>query len=146
MEATMTTLALLLASALALPQAPGGPEGDILKVIEKSADDWNAGSLDGFLGSYADSPDTLFIGSTGLLRGFAAIKAHYLESYGAQKGGMGHLTFDSVEVHLLGADHALAVGRWNVVKAGDPKPASGYFTLTFGRTSAGWRIVCDHTH
>jgi len=143
----MTSLAFILFSGLALQGAPGiGPEGEIRQVLVKSALQWNEGSLDGFLESYANSPDTVFIGSTGLLHGFAAIKAHYLEGYAAQKGGMGKLTFDGVEVHPLGADYALAIGRWNVVKAGDKTPATGYFPLTFQKTPVGWRIICDHTH
>jgi ketosteroid isomerase-like protein len=59
---------------------------------------------------------------------------------------MGTLKFSSLEIRLLGADHASVLGQWDLSRklegGGD---AGGWFTLLFRRTPAGWRIVHDHT-
>ena len=69
------------------------------------------------------------------------MRERYQKRYPPEK--MGQLSFSDLDVDVLGADRALATGRWTVV-AGD-KPSSGRFTLVLRRLPEGWRIVHDHT-
>jgi ketosteroid isomerase-like protein len=56
---------------------------------------------------------------------------------------MGRLLFSEIKITPLGADAAIVIGRWQLIRTSD-KP-HGIFTLLFRRTPAGWRIVHDHT-
>jgi len=56
---------------------------------------------------------------------------------------MGTLTFSQIEITKLGPEAALFMGRWQLARKNDQP--HGIFTLLFRRTSAGWRIVHDHT-
>ena len=75
---------------------------------------------------------------------FEAIKAMYASRFGGRTS-MGRLSFSLEEVRPLGTGFALAIGRYEVSRAGLPTPASGIFTLVFHQTQAGWKIVSDHT-
>lgn len=56
---------------------------------------------------------------------------------------MGKLAFEELSIELLGRDHALVRGRFRL-RLRDAAP-TGIFTLVLRKTSAGWRIVHDHT-
>jgi ketosteroid isomerase-like protein len=56
---------------------------------------------------------------------------------------MGTLKFSTLEITPLGADSAVALGRWKLKRAKDQP--HGRFTLIFRKTADGWRIVHDHT-
>lgn len=106
---------------------------------------WNAGDLDGFLAGYERAPTTLFVGRAKLYRGWDAIAAMYKQHY-PDRRKMGALRFTDLEVRPLGPDHAVAVGRFELARpAADGGPASGWFTLTWHKSAAGWRIILDHT-
>jgi ketosteroid isomerase-like protein len=113
--------------------------------LEREAADWNRGDLDGYLSGYERAPSTMMIGKSQLYRGWDAIAAMYRAHYG-DRARMGRLSFSELEVRLLSPEYGLAVGRWSLArdeKAGGP--AGGFFTLTFHKSAAGWRIVLDHT-
>lgn len=143
-------LGLFAVSALAAAGAPPGranPNAAIRSVLTQSAAAWNRGDIAGFLESYRNSPDTIFVTSTGIVRGWRQIRARYGKEYGGPgHGRMGVLTFSQLEIHPLGSNYALAIGRWHLARsAANGGDAGGYFTLTFQKTSAGWRIIVDHT-
>lgn len=139
----MIKLALLtLLAGCALRAA--SPEADIRAVLDRQVADWNRGDVDAFMQGYDRSDQTLFIGKT-VARGWQQVIERYRKSY-PTKDRMGRLEFSDVEIHPLGADYALVVGRFHLTRdtenGGD---ASGIFSLTFHRTSAGWKIIADHT-
>ena len=114
----------------------------IVLALEVSAAEWNRGDLEGFLAPYSDS--TTFVGSAGLVRGKNQLRETYRRSYwreGARPNQT--LRFHDIEVRPIGRNHALAVGRY--VLSGGERPQSGWFSLTWVRTSAGWRILHDHS-
>jgi uncharacterized protein (TIGR02246 family) len=119
----------------------------IRHVLAESAAGWNRGDINGFLESYRNSPKTIFVTSEGVLRGLQQIRARYAKKYVTpDRGKMGVLTFTHLEVHPLGRNYALAIGQWHLERsAANGGNAGGYFTLTFEKTSAGWRIIVDHT-
>lgn len=119
----------------------------ITKVMDASVVAWSSGDLDAFMDSYEDSPDTLFVGGSGLVRGKAAIAARYAAQFGRSgPGQLGKLAFETLEIRPLGEHDALMVGRFHLQPADRTKPeASGIFTLVFHERDGRWRIVCDHT-
>lgn len=138
---------LLFTAALPIAHAADDLSATIGRVMDTSAAAWSAGDLDGFMDSYEDSPDTVFVGGAGLKRGKAAIRAVYAPRFEqAKPGALGALTFDVLELRPLGDAHALMIGRFHLRPKDTAQPeATGIFSLTFHRRDGRWRIVCDHT-
>jgi len=135
------------ASAPTPVPATASPAAEIIAMMTASTDAWNRGDLDGFLHPYLDSPALTFVGRSGLVHGKAALRDTYRASYwkdGARPTST--LTFRDFEVRPLGANYALAVGRYVLTdRATDKQSATGLFSLTLMRTPEGWRIVHDHS-
>jgi len=134
---------LFLAVAVAVApatasEAPGGVAG----LLQRSAAAWNRGDLDTFMRGYEDSPETTYVSSKTVIRGYAAIRAHYAAHYG--KSGMGKLTFTDLSIRPLGEDYAVVVARWHLALASGAHP-SGIFSLVVHHSAAGWHIVTDHS-
>lgn len=112
-------------------------------LLTESARSWNAGDLDGFLRWYERSPETSYIGASGLLRGWDAIRVRYVPLFepGASRDS---LRFEGLETRLLAPDLGLATARY-VLFQGDVTTATGVFTLVLKRSPEGWRIVHDHS-
>jgi ketosteroid isomerase-like protein len=114
----------------------------ILEVLKNQQVNWNAGDVDAFLDGYWRSPDLTFSGTSGIARGWGAVRARYKKNY-ADRGAMGQLDFSALEFRFLGADSALVLGHWHLTRAkGD---IGGVFTLVWQRFPEGWRIIHDHT-
>lgn len=117
----------------------------MVKVLLAQERAWNAGDIDGFMASYKNSPDTLFLGANSVTRGWAQVSQHYHESY-PNKVTMGMLSFSNLEPHALDATHGYMTGSFHLErsrKAGGN--ADGVFSLIFEKTSEGWKIIVDHT-
>lgn len=134
-------VAALTGPALAQDAPSGRDSAEIDRVLQQSAADWSRGDLASFMRSYEDAPNTAFVTGGGLLRGYAAIKAHYAARYGSGQK-MGSLRLDIVDEQGLGPAFALVTGRFAL---SGPIVASGIFTLIFHKSLAGWRITYDHT-
>jgi ketosteroid isomerase-like protein len=119
-----------------------GEESQILKLLSEQADAWNRGDIDSFMTSYWKSDETLFVGASGVARGWQSVLARYHRVYPDRKA-MGHLTFSNLEVHLWCADRALALGNFHLDRDNDHP--EGIFTLDLRKFPEGWRIVVDHT-
>ena len=119
-------------------------ELDVVKVLLKQEDAWNRGDLDAFADGYKNSPDTLFINNQ-IQRGYDSMLAAYHRNY-PNRESMGTLAFTDLEVHPLGEGFAVCIGRFHLNR---PKKeggnAEGMFSLVLEKTSAGWKIVVDHT-
>ena len=145
-----TLAAGLLSSTLLLmpsfSQADGSLETELHKVMTASARAWSEGKLDDFMQIYEDGPGTTYISGAKHVKGYAAIRAMYLERFGGTKPGqLGALSFDLLETKALGAEHALLVGRYHLqLEAGKPE-FTGLFTLLFHHSQGGWRVINDHT-
>jgi len=94
--------------------------------------------------SYEDSPQTVYLSSTAVVRGYAAIRARYAGHY--RPGRMGTLSVSDLAVRALGSDYAVATARWHLARTKDAGgDVSGLFSLVLHRTGGGWRIITDHT-
>ncbi|HEV2385693.1 MAG TPA: nuclear transport factor 2 family protein [Candidatus Acidoferrales bacterium] len=141
-------VAFLLVPIRSSPASQGAPAaraGDaaIREALAGGVAAWNRGDLDAFMAGYEDSPRTLYVESSGITAGYRKIRDRYRAKYPSPEK-MGALRMTDLQVRMLGRAYALAIGRWSVTRAGGAA-SSGYFTLTFHKTPAGWRILVDHT-
>ncbi|WP_174280120.1 YybH family protein [Sphingomonas bacterium] len=124
----------LIAAAPALAPV----QSQLMTAMEASAAGWNAGDLDRFMAVYAD--DATYVTKDGVLRGKAAITAHYRASFADGGNLRGQLSFEPVAFRTLGPAQQLMIARWRLTGG-----AAGMTTLVWERRPAGWRIVADHS-
>lgn len=141
-------LALTLALGLGCAHARAFDANDraaIVELLRAQQAAWNRGDLDAFLRAYDPGPELIFTSSGRVRRGYAETRARYQARYqsDAASSGMGHLEFELLDLRALGPDGAIVLGRWRL--SATPQAGEGVFSLAFLRTSAGWRIVHDHT-
>ena len=105
-------------------------------MLSRSAAAWMAGDLDAFMECYEDAPETVYLSSTRLVSGYAAIRAMYAERFGQT---MGHLRFNLLQIKSIETSHVLAVGSFHL------DDHSGNCSLLLRKTQRGWRISADHT-
>jgi uncharacterized protein (TIGR02246 family) len=122
--------------------ATNSTAAEIRAVMAAQVAAWNRGDIDGFMDGYARSDATEFVSGDKITRGWQTVRDRYRKKYDSREK-MGRLTFSGIKVTSLGADAAIVLGRWQLIRQRD-KP-HGIFTLLFRRTPAGWRIVQDHT-
>jgi len=136
---------LIFLFACAAPQRAFGLSDDqaIRGVLAAQAAAWNRGDLDGYMAGYAHSPDLVFTSGGNIRHGYAETLEKYRAKYGGAKATMGTLAFELLSIQHLGADGAIVLGRWKLTAT--PNAGAGVFSVAFERTSAGWRIVHDHT-
>ncbi len=115
----------------------------VTRMLERSAEAWNRGDLEGFMADYLRAPRTTYLGSSGLVVGWEAIRARYAPLFeaGATRDS---LRFEGVSARLLGQEHALATARF-VLHRGGQVTGSGPFTLVLRRTEDEWKIVHDQS-
>ena len=112
---------------------------------------WNSGDIPAFMSSYEDSPETTFVGSTSINKGFKPILERYKAGY-ANKDQMGKLTFTDLEVRLLPTaagptEYAIVTGKFHLDRSakGTATKDDGIFSLVWRKGPGGWKIVLDHT-
>jgi len=115
---------------------------EIRAVIQAQQEAWNRGDIDGFMNGYARSKSTIFVSEDTVTRGWQTVRDRYKKKY-SDRAKMGTLKFSNLEITPLGADSAVALGRWKLKRAKDQP--HGRFSLIFRKTADGWRIVHDHT-
>ena len=114
----------------------------IRAVMDEQAAAWNRGDIDGFMDGYWRSDKTIFISGDSVTRGWQTVLDRYKKGYDTREK-MGMLSFTEIEIKPINKDTAIALGRWQLARAGDAP--RGRFTLIFRRVKEGWRIVHDHT-
>ena len=139
------TVILTMGANRSASPAPDNLDADrssILEVLQNQQASWNKGDVDAFLEGYWHSPELTFSGSSGIARGWDAVRARYRKNYG-DRVTMGHLEFSDLQFRFLGPDAALVLGHWHLTRAkGD---IGGVFSLVWQRFPEGWRIIHDHT-
>ena len=115
-------------------------------LLETQRDAWNRGDLDAFMLGYWKNDDLRFASGDNLQRGFATTLDRYRRTY-RDRGAMGTLAFDLVEVRALGPDAVYVFGKWSLARTQDAPGAGprGLFTLIVERKDGRWVITRDHT-
>ncbi len=96
------------------------------------------------MAGYWNSPDLTFVSGTTETQGWKPTLERYRRSYQSEGHAMGTLSFTDLTVQPLGADFALARGKFHLSMP-DGKEPHGVFTLIFRKFPEGWRIIHDHT-
>jgi len=117
-------------------------EAEIRTMLQASVEAFNRGDLPGHLAIY--DPAITFMTRNGPRPGIAPIEAAFTESYFRDGMPKQQLRFEQLAVRALGADQALATARF-VLSGGAEPDQSGWFTLLWLRTPAGWRAIHDHS-
>lgn len=118
-------------------------QSSIEAMLTESAAAWNRGELDGFMDDYLESDATTYVGHSGLLTGYEAIRDRYSPLFepGAARDS---LRFEDVRGRRLGAFDGVVTARWILHRDGKVT-GSGPFTLVVRRTGGGWKIIHDHS-
>ncbi len=114
-------------------------EAAVLAILEESATAWSAGDLEAFVSIYAE--DCLFMTSSGLTRGRAAVLTRYRERY-PDRQAMGTLQLEVVETRPAPPGGLAIAARW-ILAYPDRPAASGHTLVIFRRIDGNWRIVQD---
>jgi ketosteroid isomerase-like protein len=137
----------------ALAQAGGKQteEAAIKAVMEASVTAWNRGDIPDFMSSYENSPQTTFVGSASVNKGFESVLARYKQNYTTREQ-MGTLTFKDLDVRLLPTasgvtEYAVVTGRFHLERnaKGAASKDDGIFSLVWHKGPSGWKILLDHT-
>ena len=124
---------------------PGGSKGpdaaELIRTLQATTENWNKGDLDGFIAPYDSS--SAFMTKSGPV-GRVDMRARYANAYFALKEPRQTLQFEQIAVRPLGQDHALMTGRFILSGGGAPEQ-TGWFSLVWGRTEHGWKILHDHS-
>ena len=145
-----TAAALLASAALVVVCATAdGPtafqdrdQAALLAAVQASADAWNRGDLKGHVAIYDASVNVMT--KNGPRPGIDAIEKSFGQTYFVNGQPRQQLRMESVAVRALSASSALMTGRF-VLQGGNEPELSGWFTLVWIRTAAGWRAVHDHS-
>jgi ketosteroid isomerase-like protein len=126
-------------------------EAAIKTTLTAQTEAWNRGDVESFMQSYEDSPETTFIGTTSIRKGFRPILARYKENYSTREQ-MGTLTFKDLDVRLLpsasgSVEYAIVTGRFHLERTakGAATKDDGIFSLVWHKSAGKWKIVLDHT-
>lgn len=136
---------VMLAALLAPPLASAdwaADESEIRQALAASVEAFNRGDLAGHLAIY--DPGVTFMTKDGPRPGVAPIEQAFRDHYFKDGKAIQQLRFEQLAVRQLGPDVALATARWALAGGGKPGQ-SGWFTLVWRRTAAGWRAVHDHS-
>jgi len=132
-------------------QAAKSDEAAIRSVLEVQVAAWNRGDIPAFMASYEDSPETTFVGTTSVNKGFQPILERYKQGY-TNKEQMGALTFKDLDIRLLPTaggvtEYAVVTGRFHLERSakGSATKDDGIFSLVWHKGSGGWKILLDHT-
>jgi uncharacterized protein (TIGR02246 family) len=130
----------LLASITCFAQK--GEEKDIRALLQLQTEAWNKGDLEGFMQTYWKNDSLMFIGKTGVTRGWRSTLDNYKKGY-PDKEAMGQLSFDIIEVKPLSKDYFFVVGKWMLHRTRDD--LSGHYTLLLRKIKGQWKIIADHS-
>jgi uncharacterized protein (TIGR02246 family) len=120
-------------------------EAEVKSVLDAQVAAWNAGDLKGFMAAYDDSPETTFVGGN-VTHGWQEVLERYQKVF-TSRAKMGTLSFNELEVRVLDERTTVLTGHFHLVRtAAAGGDATGIFSLVLHKTSAGWKIVLDHTN
>jgi ketosteroid isomerase-like protein len=115
---------------------------EIQAALNASVNGWNEGSLAKHLSLY--DPAVTMMTREGPRPGVAPIEEAFRRTYFVGDKPKQNLRMERVAIRSLSSDSALMTGRF-ILEGGGLPEQSGWFTLVWVRTSAGWKVVHDHT-
>jgi ketosteroid isomerase-like protein len=133
---------ILALFCVSLCQAQKTEEKLIRNLLLHQTQAWNRGDIEGFMQTYWQSDSLMFVGKSGVTRGWKNTLEHYKQGY-PDKDAMGQLSFDIIKIKKLSKDYFFVIGKWMLQrKIGD---LSGHYTLLIKKINGQWKIVTDHS-
>jgi uncharacterized protein (TIGR02246 family) len=117
-------------------------EAEIRAAMQASVDAWNRGDLKGHLAIY--DPSVTVMTKSGPRPTIEAIEKSFGQAYFVDGRAKQSLRMESISIRSLSGQSALVTGRF-VLSGGTEPEQSGWFTLVWIHTAAGWRAIHDHT-
>ena len=142
---TRRVILALLISVAALPIRSGAQsaEATIRSELQAIAVAWNASDIERHMAPYADS--ATMMGTRGLIRGRNAVRDVLARGFWKDGKPFQQLSFDEIEVRLLGrGDAAVVTGKFILTGGGRPE-ATGRFTTVWELRAGRWVTVHDHS-
>jgi ketosteroid isomerase-like protein len=140
--ATLCLATALLSACATPPPAAAGDEAPLRAALAASAAAWNAGDLAGHLAIY--DPSVTAMTRNGPRAGVAPIETAFRAAYFNGSQPKQQLDMSQVSIRFLSAGSALMTGRF-ALSGGGLSEQSGWFSLVWLQTPAGWRVVHDHS-
>jgi uncharacterized protein (TIGR02246 family) len=131
---------LFLLTLGAAAQASG--ETAIRTLLQRQTEAWNRGDLEGFMQTYWKSDSLMFIGKSGVTRGWQQTLDNYKRNY-PDKAAMGTLFFDIIQVKPLSENYYYVTGKWMLQRTAGG--LSGHYTLLVQNINGSWKIISDHS-
>src|SRR5688572_26628955 len=123
-------------------EAQSKEEKKIRELLSVQTESWNRGDIEGFMQTYWNSDSLMFIGKSGVKRGWQETLNNYKKGY-PDTTAMGKLSFDIIKVEKLSKKYYYVVGKWMLKRSiGD---LSGHYDLLLKKINGQWRIVADHS-
>jgi uncharacterized protein (TIGR02246 family) len=117
-------------------------EEDIIRLLTTQIEAWNRGDKEGFMQTYWKSDSLMFIGKSGVVKGWQKTLDNYKKRY-PDTAAMGKLAFDIIQVKPLAKDYFFVIGKWRLTRSiGD---LSGHYTLLLRKIKGEWKIIADHS-
>lgn len=131
---------LLMISVFCFSQSED--EKQIRQLLARQTECWNKGDILGFMDTYWKNDSLMFIGKSGVNRGWEATLENYKKGY-PDTTAMGKLSFDILHVRQLSPEYFYVVGKWMLARTiGD---LSGHYDLLFRKINGKWYIIADHS-
>lgn len=139
----MKTKLLLVFLIIAFTAQAQSKEGkNIRQLLATQTKNWNSGNIEGFMQTYWKSDSLMFIGKTGVHRGWQQTLKNYKKGY-PDTTAMGQLSFDIIQIKKLSDEYYYVVGKWMLKRTiGD---LSGYYDLLLRKIKGRWYIISDHS-
>jgi len=115
----------------------------ILGILDRQTLAWNRGNVTEFMRGYWESDSLLYIGKTGVRKGYRTTLENYKKNY-PDRATMGTLAFTILKLEFLGENAAFVVGRWHLTRP-EKGDVGGHFSLTWRKMGGEWVIVADHS-
>ena len=123
-------------------------ESEIIKIIDNKMaaqeSSWNNGDLEAFMLPYWKSDSLMFIGKSGLKKGWNTTLSNYKKSY-INKEEMGTLKFKNIDYKNIDNESFLVTGKWLLNRNEELGNLSGHYTLLWKKFNDSWFIVYDHS-
>jgi ketosteroid isomerase-like protein len=117
-------------------------ENAIREILNTQIAAWNRGDVESFMQPYWQSDSLMFIGKSGVTRGWQQTLNNYKKNY-PDAAAMGKLSFDIIKMQKLSCKYYYVVGKWMLQRTiGD---LSGHYTLLFKKMNRRWVIISDHS-
>lgn len=117
-------------------------ETAIREILNTQIAAWNSGDVEAFMQPYWQSDSLMFIGKSGVTRGWQQTLNNYKKNY-PDAAAMGKLSFDIIKMQKLSRKYYHVIGKWMLKRTiGD---LSGHFTLIFKKMNRRWVLISDHS-